>query len=136
MTRCRFSSNGLSRHCELPVPIRHPVLVRGIVGKFQPQLIEVVPQLVGAGHADHYQCGVGTKRKRSSLSRLASLGPLGLCDVGDTGAAYSGAVEVAAGVWVYQITKNGLALQVTLQGTKYYKDDDLKQIIAPRCWAN
>ncbi|HEY7096950.1 MAG TPA: YSC84-related protein [Terriglobales bacterium] len=44
---------------------------------------------------------------------------------GDKGAAYSGAVEVAPGVWVYQITKNGLALQLTLQGTKYYKDDDL-----------
>lgn len=43
---------------------------------------------------------------------------------GEKGAAYSGAVEVAPGVWVYQITKNGLALQVTLQGTKYYKDDD------------
>jgi len=38
---------------------------------------------------------------------------------------YSGAVEIAPGVWVYQITKNGLALQLTLQGTKYYKDDDL-----------
>jgi len=43
------------------------------------------------------------------------------------GAAYSGAVEVSPGVWVYQITKNGLALQLTLQGTKYYKDDDLNK---------
>jgi lipid-binding SYLF domain-containing protein len=46
---------------------------------------------------------------------------------GDKGAAYSGAVEVAPGVWVYQITKNGVALQLTLQGTKYYKDDDLNK---------
>jgi lipid-binding SYLF domain-containing protein len=46
---------------------------------------------------------------------------------GSSGAAYSGAVEVAPGVWVYQITKNGLALQLTLQGTKYYKDDDLNK---------
>lgn len=46
---------------------------------------------------------------------------------GEKGGAYSGAVEVAPGVWVYQITKNGLALQVTLQGTKYYKDDDLNK---------
>ena len=46
---------------------------------------------------------------------------------GKSGAAYSGAVEVAPGVWVYQITKNGLALQLTLQGTKYYKDDDLNK---------
>ena len=46
---------------------------------------------------------------------------------GEKGAAYSGAVEIAPGVWVYQITKNGLALQLTLQGTKYYKDEDLNQ---------
>lgn len=46
---------------------------------------------------------------------------------GEKGAAYSGAVEVSPGVWVYQITKNGLALQLTLQGTKYYKDDDLNK---------
>src|SRR4029079_1596256 len=46
---------------------------------------------------------------------------------GEKGAAFSGAVEVAPGVWVYQITKNGIALQLTLQGTKYYKDDDLNK---------
>jgi len=46
---------------------------------------------------------------------------------GKTGGAYSGATEVSPGVWVYQITKNGLALQATLQGTKYYKDDDLNK---------
>jgi lipid-binding SYLF domain-containing protein len=46
---------------------------------------------------------------------------------GDKGGAYSGAVEVDPGVWVYQITKNGLALQLTLQGTKYYKDNDLNK---------
>jgi lipid-binding SYLF domain-containing protein len=46
---------------------------------------------------------------------------------GKSGAAYSGAVEAAPGVWVYQITKNGLALQLTLQGTKYYKNDDLNK---------
>jgi hypothetical protein len=46
---------------------------------------------------------------------------------GEKGAAYSGAVEVAPDVLVYQITKNGLALQLTLQGTKYNKDDDLNK---------
>jgi lipid-binding SYLF domain-containing protein len=46
---------------------------------------------------------------------------------GKSGAAYSGAVQVAPGVWVYEITKNGLALQLTLQGTKYYKDDELNK---------
>ncbi|HKW61963.1 MAG TPA: YSC84-related protein [Candidatus Acidoferrum sp.] len=47
--------------------------------------------------------------------------------VGKSGGAYSGAVEVDPGIWVYQITKNGLALQLTLQGTKYYKDGDLNK---------
>jgi lipid-binding SYLF domain-containing protein len=47
--------------------------------------------------------------------------------VGDAGGAYSGATSVAPGVWAYQITKNGLALQATLQGTKYSKDDDLNK---------
>lgn len=46
---------------------------------------------------------------------------------GKSGGAYSGAAEVAPDVWVYQITKNGLALQLTLQGTKYYKDNDLNK---------
>jgi lipid-binding SYLF domain-containing protein len=46
---------------------------------------------------------------------------------GKTGGAYSGATQVEPGVWVYQITKNGLALQLTLQGTKYYKDDGLNK---------
>jgi lipid-binding SYLF domain-containing protein len=46
---------------------------------------------------------------------------------GDKGGAFSGAEEMGEGVWVYQITKNGLALQITLQGTKYYKDDDLNK---------
>jgi lipid-binding SYLF domain-containing protein len=45
----------------------------------------------------------------------------------ESGGAYSGAVMVAPDVWVYQITKKGLALQLTLQGTKYYKDDDLNK---------
>ena len=44
-----------------------------------------------------------------------------------SGAAYSGATMVAPGVWVYQITKKGLALQLTLQGTKYSKNDDLNK---------
>ena len=46
---------------------------------------------------------------------------------GKSGGAYSGAAMIAPGVWVYQITKNGLSLQLTLQGTKYSKDDDLNK---------
>jgi hypothetical protein len=34
-------------------------------------------------------------------------------------------VGLNQGVTVYQMTDKGLALQATLQGTKYWKDDDL-----------
>ena len=44
---------------------------------------------------------------------------------GKEGGAVSGASAVSPGVWVYQYTKNGLAAQATLQGTKYWKYDDL-----------
>ena len=44
---------------------------------------------------------------------------------GQKGGAYEGAISVSPGVWVYQLTETGLALQATLQGTKYYKNDDL-----------
>lgn len=43
----------------------------------------------------------------------------------DKGGALAGAETVIPGVEIYQITKNGLALQATLQGTKYWKDKDL-----------
>ena len=44
---------------------------------------------------------------------------------GDKGASYQGAVAVAPGVWLYQLTGDGLALELTAKGTKYYKDGDL-----------
>lgn len=44
---------------------------------------------------------------------------------GDKGDAWAGAVDVAPGIKLYQITENGLALQATIQGTKYWKADDL-----------
>ncbi len=44
---------------------------------------------------------------------------------GDTGGALQGAVQVASGVYVYQLTGSGLALELTAKGTKYYKDNDL-----------
>ena len=36
-----------------------------------------------------------------------------------------GAVPMGEGVWLYQLTEKGLALELTVKGTKYYKDDDL-----------
>jgi lipid-binding SYLF domain-containing protein len=44
---------------------------------------------------------------------------------GDKGASYQGAVAVAPGVWLYQLTGDGLAVELTAKGTKYYKDKDL-----------
>jgi lipid-binding SYLF domain-containing protein len=44
---------------------------------------------------------------------------------GDKGAAYQGAVSVSPGVWLYQVTGDSLALELTAKGTKYYKDSDL-----------
>jgi lipid-binding SYLF domain-containing protein len=90
---------------------------------------------VGAG------LGVGVKNYRvifvfenaDALSKFLDSGWAGSAQTdaaakaGDKGGAYSGAEEMGSGVWVYQITKNGLALQITLQGTKYYKDDDLNK---------
>lgn len=44
---------------------------------------------------------------------------------GGQGAAYAGAVSVSPGVWMYQITDDGLAAELTVKGTKYYRDKDL-----------
>ncbi len=41
---------------------------------------------------------------------------------GDTGAAMSGALAIAPGLRIYQLTESGLALQATVHGTKYWKD--------------
>ncbi|HSB70984.1 MAG TPA: YSC84-related protein [Candidatus Methylomirabilis sp.] len=41
------------------------------------------------------------------------------------GMALQGALSVSPGVWLYQLTDTGLALELTAKGTKYYKDDDL-----------
>ncbi len=43
----------------------------------------------------------------------------------EKGASASGASNIGDGVELYQFTKNGLALEATLNGTKYWKDDDL-----------
>ncbi len=43
----------------------------------------------------------------------------------DKGAAAAGSGSILPGVEVYQLTKNGLALLATLQGTKYWKDREL-----------
>jgi len=41
------------------------------------------------------------------------------------GGGYAGAIPVSPGVWIYQLTGDGLAASVTVKGSKYYKADDL-----------
>ncbi len=41
------------------------------------------------------------------------------------GDLYQGAVNVQPGVWLYQLSDEGLALDLTVEGTKYFKDPDL-----------
>jgi lipid-binding SYLF domain-containing protein len=43
----------------------------------------------------------------------------------DTGVGAEGAATVIPGTTIYQLTKTGLALQATLQGTKFWMDEDL-----------
>jgi lipid-binding SYLF domain-containing protein len=43
----------------------------------------------------------------------------------DQGGAFAGAMSISPGVWLYQITDDGLALELTAKGTKYYKDGNL-----------
>jgi lipid-binding SYLF domain-containing protein len=46
---------------------------------------------------------------------------------GEKGGAADSSIDVAPGVELYQLTKNGIALQATVQGTKYWKNDDLNE---------
>jgi lipid-binding SYLF domain-containing protein len=45
--------------------------------------------------------------------------------LGGQGAAFQGAMSIAPGVWLYQLSDDGLSLELTAKGTKYYKNDDL-----------
>lgn len=44
---------------------------------------------------------------------------------GEKGGAMTGAASVSPGVYMYQLTDKGVAVEITAKGTKYYKDDDL-----------
>jgi len=49
---------------------------------------------------------------------------------GKKGGSFAGAFDVAPGIKLYQITENELALQATIQGTKYWRDADLNTLSA------
>ncbi|MBK7977597.1 MAG: hypothetical protein IPK07_31540 [Deltaproteobacteria bacterium] len=55
--------------------------------------------------------------------------------MGDQGLAAAGAVSVSPGVWLYQLTDDGIAAEITAKGTKYYKADDLNRCFerGPMC---
>lgn len=44
---------------------------------------------------------------------------------GKKGGSFEGAITVQPGIRLYKLTVNGLALQATIQGSKYWKDSDL-----------
>ena len=83
--------------------------------------------------------GVGVKKFRlvwvfeteAALSQFVNSGwevggqATAAAKAGEKGAAFQGAVAIAPGVWLYQLTDTGLALELTAKGTKYYKDKDL-----------
>jgi lipid-binding SYLF domain-containing protein len=45
----------------------------------------------------------------------------------EKGGAMQGAASVSEGVWMYQLTDKGVALELTGKGTKYSKDNDLNK---------
>lgn len=45
--------------------------------------------------------------------------------VDGTGAGIAGAASVSPGVWLYQLTDDGVAAEITVKGTRYYRDKDL-----------
>lgn len=44
---------------------------------------------------------------------------------GNTGGGMAGAVSVSPEVWVYQLTDDGIAAELTVKGTRYYRDREL-----------
>jgi lipid-binding SYLF domain-containing protein len=44
---------------------------------------------------------------------------------GEQGGGLAGAISVKPGVYLYQLTDDGLSAELTVKGTKYYKNDDL-----------
>jgi lipid-binding SYLF domain-containing protein len=83
--------------------------------------------------------GMGVKKfstifvfeKKSALEKFIDSGwefggqTTAAAKTGDGGGSYQGAASVSEGVWMYQMTDKGLALELTGKGTKYSKNNDL-----------
>ena len=86
-----------------------------------------------------YGVGIGVKKFRgvfvftdkTALHRFIDHGWTGSAQVDaavkalDRGDAWAGALDVAPGIKLYQLTEQGLAFQATVQGTKFWKDKEL-----------
>ena len=44
-----------------------------------------------------------------------------------SGGSVQGAVSILQGVWLYQLTETGLAVELSVKGTKYFKDKELNK---------
>ncbi len=83
--------------------------------------------------------GMGAKKfstifvfeKKDALERFINSGwefggqTTAAAKTGDGGGSLQGAASVSPGVWMYQLTDKGVALELTGKGTKYFKDGDL-----------
>ena len=49
-------------------------------------------------------------------------------DDGVNGGSFEGAVQAAPGIFVYQMTTKGLAVELSLKGTNYYRDKKLNSV--------
>ena len=85
-------------------------------------LMVSTPALAGQAKADQERQEI-RKMARGTLARLYKAQPS--AKAGEKGAALQGALAVSPGVWLYQLTDTGLALELTAKGTKYYKDEAL-----------
>jgi lipid-binding SYLF domain-containing protein len=84
---------------------------------------------VGLGAKDFNTIFVFNNREAYNSFVTTGLDLSGTADAaaksGTSGAAVSGAANIMAGVRVYQLTNTGLLAQAMLQGTKYWRDDEL-----------
>ena len=117
-------ANSSAKHITLPVPPEH-----GSGGSGQPQSLKLPDDGVAGIGPEHYRVifvfesdNILTRLLDSGVPRSARTDLAAKAD-----AAYSGASEVAPGVWVCQIAENGLALQSALQIRSFLKMNTLNK---------